>query len=165
MGLLSDLSGVAQAYFEMSTLNSSVMAFVNGTDTPENRRTADAKYPGWERYFQDKNVTIFNQSILSITRLRDGYNPNSDPSVPTTPEYDLFRIDLEGGISLERAVFFADFDSELRSNLGQNLGVGLVGKPAHLFVDAERGLETNIPMVYAVGDANNDNSTDIPHAM
>lgn len=165
MGLLSNLTGITRAYFEISTLNSDVIAFVNGTDTPENRLIADQEYPGWEQYLLEKNVTVLNETILSITRLRDGYDPNHDPSIPTEPEYDLFRIDLEGGISLERAVFFADFDSELRSDLGKNMGVTLVGQPAHLFADQQRGFETNIPMVFAVGDANADNSTNVPHAM
>lgn len=165
MGLLSDLAGVAKSYFEISTLNSDVIAFVNGTDTPENRDKANKAYPGWEQYFQEKNVTILNETILSITRLKDGYNPNQDPSIPTEPEYDLFRIDLAGGISLERSVFFADFDSELRSNLGEKMGVTLVGRPAHLFADQQLGMQTNIPFLFAVGDANADNSTNVPHAM
>lgn len=163
LGILSSLDSAAGLVREVSTLNSDVAAFVNGTNTPEIRAKADASFPGWETYLEVNNVTVYNQTILSIKRLQNGSDPNADPSAPTTPEYDLFRVDLDDGSSVERAAFFVEFPSQQRSSLGQDLGVSIDN--GRLAGNQTNGYQTNIPLVYAVGDNNIDRSTNVPHAM
>ncbi|KAJ4391103.1 hypothetical protein N0V93_004718 [Gnomoniopsis smithogilvyi] len=163
LGILSSLDAAPGLVREVSTLNSDVVAFVNGTDTPEIRAETDTAFPGWETYLEVNNVTIYNQTILSITRLQNGTDPNADPSAPTYPEYDLFRVDLDDGTSVERAAFFVEFPNVQRSSLGQDLGVALDN--GRLAGNQTNGYLTNIPMVYAVGDNNIDRSTNVPHAM
>ncbi|XXH03416.1 hypothetical protein Hte_009818 [Hypoxylon texense] len=163
LGILAPLEEAASSVREISTLNSDVVAFVNGTDTPAARAAADAAFPGWDRYLAIHNVTVDNRTITRIERLRDGGAEPADPSLPTAPEYDLFRVDFAEGESVERAAFFASFPEEQRSTVGQNMGVQLYG--GRLAADGSRGLVTNIPGVYAIGDANSDNVTNVPHAL
>lgn len=163
LGLLGPLEEAASLVREISTLNSDIIAFVNGTDTPDARAAAEQSFPNWQRYLQIHNVTVENRTIARINRLKDGGDPPADPSLPTAPEYDLFSVDFTEGPSVERAAFFTSFPDEQRSDVGERMGVTLYG--GRLAADGSRGLATNIPGVYAIGDANSDNVTNVPHAL
>lgn len=163
MGLLAPLSSVAQLVREVSTLNADVVAFANGTDTPAERLTADSLFPGWGEYLEISNVTVYNQTVTSITRLKDGYDAAADPSLPSVAEYDLFSVGLADGTSVERAALLVEFPNEQRSRVGADLGVTLYG--GRLFANQAKGFLTNIPGVYAVGDSNSFNVTNVPSAM
>lgn len=163
LGLLGPLEDVPGLVREVATLNRDVVAFANGTDTPEARAATEASFPDWEEYLRISNVTVYNQTITSITRLKDGHNPDADPSLATSPEYDLFRVDLDDGTSVERAAFFVSFPDEQKSTVGEDLGITLYG--GRLYANQDKGLTTNIPGTYAIGDANSDNVTNVPHAI
>ncbi|KAI1467889.1 FAD/NAD(P)-binding domain-containing protein [Daldinia caldariorum] len=163
LGLLGPIEEAAGLVREISTLNSDIIAFVNGTDTPEGRAAAEKSFPSWEKYLRIHNVTVENRTIASIKRLKDGGDPPADPSLPTAPEKDLFRVDFAEGAPAERAAFFTSFPDEQRSDVGARLGVALYG--GRMAADNARGLATNVPGVYAIGDANADNVTNVPHAL
>ncbi|KAK4452750.1 thioredoxin reductase [Podospora aff. communis PSN243] len=163
LGLLGPLTDVPGAVREMVTLNSNVMAFVNGTDTPAARAETEKKFPGWEKYLRLHGVTVDNRTITSITRLRDGSTGHEDPSLPTVAEHDWFKVEFTQGLPVERAAFLASFPSEQTSNVGRDMGVQLLG--GRLSADPGAGLVTNVPGVYAIGDANSDNVTNVPHAL
>lgn len=166
LGLLGSLADVPGAVREMVTLNSDVVAFVNGTDTPSVRAVTEGRSPGWEAYLDAHNVTVDNRTIAAITRLQSGGGGDgepADPSLPTAPEHDLFRVDFAEGPPVERAAFLASFPAEQASRVGEDMGVHLYG--GRLAADPAAGLVTNIPGVYAVGDCNSDNVTNVPHAM
>ncbi|KAI2605894.1 FAD/NAD(P)-binding domain-containing protein [Hypoxylon fragiforme] len=166
LGLLVPLEEAASSAREIATLNKDVIAFVNGTDTPAARDAAERSFPEWERYLAINNVRVENRTIARISRLRDGAAHPADPSLPTAPELDLFRVDFaegEGGAPVERAAFFASFPDAQKSDVGERMGVQLWG--GRLAADGTRGLATNVPGVYAVGDANSDNVTNVPHAL
>ncbi|KAI1207289.1 FAD/NAD(P)-binding domain-containing protein [Annulohypoxylon truncatum] len=163
LGILGPLEEAASLVREISTLNSDIIAFVNGTDTAAQRAAADASFPEWARYLALKNVTVDNRTITRVNRLRDGAEPPADPSLPTAPEHDLFSLDFGEGESVQRAAFFASFPDEQKSDVGAKLGVTLYG--GRLAADGTKGLATNIPGVYAIGDANSDNVTNVPHAL
>lgn len=168
MGLLGPLTSVVNNFREIITLNSDVIAFVNGTDTPRFREMNDASFPGWEKYLEARNVTIDNRTIAAISRVMNGGSEGGhDPALPSTAEYDLFDVEFknDGGNVLEvsrRAVFLASFPTRLRGDLARETGVQLYS-PGRLGVD--QNMQTNIEGIYAVGDANSDNSTNVPHAM
>ncbi|KAK4209673.1 thioredoxin reductase [Rhypophila decipiens] len=163
LGLLGSLDNVPGNVRELVTLNKDLIAFVNGTDTPYYRNLTESKFPKWETYLRLHNVTVDNRTIVSITRLRDGANHTADPSLPTAPEHDLFSIRLEDGTEVQRAGFFCNFPSEQSSKVGQEAGVVLYG--GRLGVNPDRGLVTNVNGIYAIGDANSDNTTNVPHAL
>ncbi|KAK2041847.1 FAD/NAD(P)-binding domain-containing protein [Colletotrichum somersetense] len=165
LGLLSatfdDLPSLVR---EILTVNTDIIAFANGTDTPAARAETEAKNPKFQEYLDLHNVKIENRTIARINRLKDGGEPPHDPSLPTAPENDLFSVDfVEGGEPVQRAAFFVSFPDEQRSTVGADAGVQLWG--GRLAADVSKGLLTNVPGIYAVGDANSDNSTNVPHAL
>ncbi|KAL2168215.1 hypothetical protein VTG60DRAFT_274 [Thermothelomyces hinnuleus] len=163
LGLLGSLDNVPAAVREMLTLNRDIIAFVNGTDTPEVRAVTEEKLARWETYLQLHNVRLDNRTISAIVRLKNGTDGSEDPSLPTVPEHDFFRVDFTNGEPQYCAAFLAAFPSEQTSSVGEDLGVQLLG--GRLFANQSAGLVTNIPGVYAVGDANSDNTTNVPHAL
>ncbi|KXS99354.1 hypothetical protein AC578_9003 [Pseudocercospora eumusae] len=162
LGILARLDSAVTSVREILTLNTDIILLVNGTDTPENRNITENKFPGWETYLKLQNVKIENRTLASITRLEDGASPFADPSLPTHPEHDLFQVQFDDGDTILRNAFFADFPSEQKSKVGQNAGVQLYG--GKLAADNAKGLATNVPGIFAIGDANSDNVTNVPHA-
>lgn len=108
-------------------------------------------------------MTVDNRQITSIERLRNGSDPNADPSLSSVAEHDLFRVHFTEGEPVLRNAFITSFPKEQTSTVGQDAGVQLWG--GRLAVDNTKGLVTNVPGVYAVGDANSDNSTNVLHAL
>ena len=166
LGLLAGLEEIPGLVREILTLNRDIVAFVNGTDTPAARNATETGFPKWQKYLQIHNVTVENGTLASITRLRNGTTGNEDPSLPTVPEHDLFRVDFtdKARAPVQRAAFFTSFPDEQRSDVPKKLGVKIYGND-RIAVDQTKGLVTTIPGVYAVGDANSDNVTNVPHAL
>ncbi|SPJ88790.1 related to thioredoxin reductase [Fusarium torulosum] len=163
LGLLAPLNKIAGMVREMATLNKDVYAFVNGTDNSTTRALADKDLPKWEEYLKLHNVTVDNRTITEVKRLKNGDTHNADPSLPSVPEFDLFSVEFDEGKAIERAAFLANFPDEQRSDVGEKAGVQLYG--GRLQSNGSAGQITNIPGIYAIGDANTDNTTNVPHAL
>jgi thioredoxin reductase len=163
LGILGPLKKGPGAVREIITLNKDIILFVNGTDTPAQRAAADEGFPSWERYLQLHDIKIDNRTITSIKRLANGTVGDEDPSLPSHPEHDLFQLNFETGTPVIRAAILTNFGTAQKSNLGAETGVALYG--GRLAADQSHGLVTNIPGIFAIGDANSDNVTNIPHAM
>ncbi|KAG6022278.1 hypothetical protein E4U41_002289 [Claviceps citrina] len=163
LGLLGPLTSVPGTVREVLTLNKDLIAFVNGTDTPGNRAAAALKDAQWQEYLQLHNVQVDNRTITGIERLRDGAEQPGDPALPSFPEHDLFRVTFTEGEPIMRNAFITSFGEEQYSSLGQDLGVQMYG--GRLGVDSTKGLVTSVPGVYAIGDCNSDNVTNVPHAL
>ncbi|UNI20466.1 hypothetical protein JDV02_006548 [Purpureocillium takamizusanense] len=169
LGLLAPLDSVPGLVREILTLNRDIVAFVNGTDTPAARAATEDKNPRWQEYLALHGVRVENRTIESLERLANGTTGDEDPSLPTAPEHDLFEVRFVGGNGndngepVRRNAFLSSFKEEQASTLGPDIGVWLYG--GRLAADASKGLATNIPGVYAIGDANSDNVTNVPHAL
>lgn len=162
-GILGPLDKSANTPLEILTLNKDVIIFANGTDTKETRAAAEKKLANFETWLDIHNVTIDNRTIVSLERLRDAGALNEDPSRATLPEHDLFQLHFTEGEPVQRAAFVTNFEKDQRSKVGEEAGVWLYeGK---LAADFSNGMKTNIAGIFAVGDANSDNSTNVPHAM
>ncbi|KAJ3478679.1 hypothetical protein NLG97_g8509 [Lecanicillium saksenae] len=96
-----------------------------------------------------KNVNVDDRILAKVERLRDGADPSADPSLPSYPERDLFRLHFATG--------------EPASSLPSDIGAKIVG--GKIDVDATKGLVTSVPGVYAIGDTNNAGATNIPFAL
>ncbi|KAJ8131491.1 hypothetical protein O1611_g2132 [Lasiodiplodia mahajangana] len=162
MGILGSFDRAARAAAEVMTLNTDVIIFANGTDTPENRERADVLFTeNSSEYLRKHNIRVDNRTISKITRLRDGSADHTDTNLPSMPEYDLFRVDFETGPSVERNTFFYTFDNEQRSSIGERAGVRLVDG----MMAVDDNMLTSVPGIYAVGDANSDERTNVGHAL
>ena len=162
-GILGPLDKSGNTPLEILTLNKDVIIFANGTDTPENRAIVEGKLPGFETWHEIHNVTVDNRTITSLQRLKDAGALNEDPSKATLPEHDLFQVNFSEGEPVQRAAFVTNWLNEQKSNVGEEAGVWLYG--GKLAANISAGMITNVPGIYAVGDANSDNSTNVPHAM
>jgi thioredoxin reductase len=158
-GILGSILDVVGSVLEVATLNKDIIAFVNGTYTDENVAKLNVKRPGWQKQLTGYGVKLENRTITSIERLQDGAIVQD---VTERKEYDEFRVHLADGSSFNRSAFITNFPSQQRSYIGQPLGVKYYGEK--ISVDAG-SMRTDVPGVYAVGDANSDNSTNVPHAM
>ncbi|KAM0522956.1 hypothetical protein ACHAPE_001445 [Trichoderma viride] len=163
LGILGPFSSAVDAVREIITLNRDIILFANGTDTPEQRAIAEKGFPTWENYLKLRNIKIDNRIITSLKRLSNGTDGDEDPSLPSHPEHDLFQLNFETGEPVLRAAILTNFDTAQKSNLGEETGVVLYG--GRLAADKDNGLVTNIHGIFAIGDANSDNVTNIPHAM
>ncbi|KAF2965042.1 hypothetical protein GQX73_g8549 [Xylaria multiplex] len=162
MGILGSFDKAARAAAEVLTLNTDIIIFANGTDTPENRAQADIVFAeNSSAYLQKRNIKVDNRTISRITRLRDGSADHSGSDLPSMPEYDLFRVDFDTGPSVERNTFFYTFGNEQRSSIGERAGVKLVDG----MMAVDDNMLTNVPGIYAVGDANSDERTNVGHAL
>ncbi|KAF4426514.1 thioredoxin reductase [Fusarium acutatum] len=162
LGLLCPLDKVANYVRKVLTLDTDIVAFVNGTDNDEMRRLADQQFPQWEEYLKLHNVTIDNRTITFLERLKKGEEVDKNPHLPSVPKDDLFSVHFTEGEPVERVAFLSSFPSRQRSDIGEKAGVILTYEKLGV---TNGGMLTNVPGIYAVGDANSDSSPNIPHAM
>lgn len=164
LGLLADLPEIPGLVREILTLNTDLVAFTNGTINEEARAKTEKEFPQWETFLKIHNVTVYDQKLKRIERLRNGTDGTEDPSLPSVADHDLFRVEFEGDeTTVERAAFLSSWPKIQASQIGKDMGVWIWG--TKLAVNASIGHMTNIPGVYAIGDANSDNSTNVPHAL
>ncbi|KAF4507771.1 hypothetical protein G6O67_004234 [Ophiocordyceps sinensis] len=163
LGLIGPLESIPGLVREILSLNRDIVAFVNGTDTPTAQTATDKASPRWRDYLKIHKVRVENRTIASVERTANGTNANQDHSLPTVAEYDRFLVTFASGEPVARDAFLTSFKNEQASKVGEAMGVKLLG--GRLTADGSKGLVTNIPGVYAVGDANSDNSTNVPHAL
>lgn len=162
LGFLATLDKIPGMAEEVLTLNNDLVAFVNGTDTPQLREEMTKKNPDWEKILEESKVKIDNRPIKSIERLMNGTTGDESSGLPTAPEQDLFRVHFTTGEPVERAALMTSFGHDQLSDIGEKMGVQMQGNK--LGVNPEKGMQTSIHNVFAVGDANSDNVTNVPHA-
>ena len=163
LGIVAPLGSVAKLAEEILILNDDVIAFTNGTDTPENREIAEKNSPNWEGWFDKFNYTVDNRMISQLVRIQHPDTAAKEPSIPTTPEHDLFSIEFTTGESVERTAFLTSFPNRQRSDLGLQLGVAV--EKQRMVIDSEKGGITNVTGVYAIGDADSDKATNVYYAL
>jgi thioredoxin reductase len=184
LGVVGPLSDALSAALEMHNMNPDTIVMTNGTDTPEQRKIATERSATWREQFAAYNISIVNTTIASFTRLRDmngrpvavaaterqaQYAINSGDEVhdaadnwgPNGKHKDYFRVTFTDGLSVERAAFLINIETKQTSHLPKHLNLNMTG--SKITVDAK--MQTNLTGVFAVGDANNDGSTNVPHAM
>ncbi|KAF4214827.1 hypothetical protein CNMCM5878_008711 [Aspergillus fumigatiaffinis] len=157
-GILGPLIDVVGSVLEVYTLNTDIIAFVNGTQTPEAEAKLAEKYPNWKKQLEEYNVVLNNETIESIERLQNGEDVHDDQG----RQFDIFRVNLADGSSVTRNAFITNFPSQQRSSIPSDLGLKMQDNKIDTNIN---GMRTSLPGVFAVGDANSDGSTNVPHAM
>ncbi|KAI6251027.1 hypothetical protein HI914_00330 [Erysiphe necator] len=158
LGIIASLPTIIGTIYQVTTLNKDIIAFVNGTDTVANRAFLNATSPGWQINLAKARVAIENQTITSIERLQDGSIVRNETS---WEEYDIFRVNLQDGTQIERGAFIMNFPKCQRSYLGSKIGVQLVNERIQVNPSNMKAA----PGVWAIGDANNDGTTNVLHAL
>lgn len=158
-GILGNLSDVLGSVLEVNTQFSDIIAFVNGTQTLAGEAQATAAHADWEKQLKAWNIKIENRTIASIERLQDG---ETHQDKATDMQFDKFLVHFTTGDPIERNAFITNFAAVQQSSLPYQMHLNVTKEKIN--VDAS-GMRTNVTGVYAVGDANSDGSTNVPHAM
>ncbi|OQE19248.1 hypothetical protein PENFLA_c019G03894 [Penicillium flavigenum] len=160
IGVLGDLSDAYDSVRELHpTLNKDIRIYANGTNNAAQLNRLNSKNRDWQKVFNAYNVTVNAKPILNITRTQSGSDYH-DSAI--RKEFDKFRVYFSDGTYEERGAFITNYGTSQASKLPEQLKVGFLGKKINT---TARGLRTTIPGVWGVGDANSDNSTNVPHAM
>lgn len=158
-GILGTLHHIVSSVTEISTLNKDIIAFVNGSYTDEEVAILDAGSLDWRAAMEAYNVQIDNRTIASIERLQDGGDNRSDDG----KQFDIFRIHFTEGEPVIRNAFLTNFGTSQRSSLPYDMGLKM--DDGKIDTSTKSGLRTSLDGVWGIGDANNDGSTNVPHAM
>ncbi|KAL4913121.1 hypothetical protein BDW62DRAFT_220872 [Aspergillus aurantiobrunneus] len=159
-GILGTLSHIVSSVTEIATLNDDIIAFVNGSYTDEEVSALESSYPDWRAQVAAYNVQIDNRIITSIDRLQDGGEVTNEAG---DQQIDIFQINFTEGEPVVRNAFITNFDTAQRSSLPYDLGLAM--SDGKIDTSINPGMRTSLPGVFAVGDANSDGSTNVPHAM
>lgn len=175
LGVLGPLSDALSSVLEMYNLNPDIVVLANGTDTSAERAKATNRSSSWREQLEAYKVPVNNLTIASIDRLQDG-KPRfvtdklgqqqeviaaGERSGPNGKHYDRFRVNFTDGSTLERAAFIISMPTKQTSHLPNQLNLTM--DESKIKVDPK--MKTSLDGVYAVGDANSDGSTNVPHAM
>ncbi|KAJ5179960.1 hypothetical protein N7492_003170 [Penicillium capsulatum] len=158
LGIIGNLSDALGSVLETNTQYSDIIAFVNGTQTPKGEEEATAQHEGWEEQLKAWNVKIDNRTIDSIERLQDG---GKHRNATSGAQYDKFRVHFTEGKPVDRATFIVNFSTAQRSDLPLKMHLNVTDGKI-VVADSQRTSKTG---VFAIGDANSDGSTNVPHAM
>jgi hypothetical protein len=160
MGVLGDLSDAYDSVRELHpTLNKDIRIYANGTNNAAQINRINGKNKDWQKVFNAYNVTVNPKPILNITRTQSGSDFQDSA---TRKELDKFRVYFSDGTYEERGAFITNYGTSQTSKLPEQLKVGFLGTKMNTTAP---GLRTTVPGVWGVGDANSDNSTNVPHAM
>lgn len=158
LGILVALPDVISQVLQVKKLNNDIIAFVNGSDTPANREILDGTSPGWQNNLARLGVRLENRTISGIERLQDGSTIKNETS---WEEFDKFHVTLEDGTQIQRGALLVKFPKRQSSYLGEKLGVRLENER----IVVNRSNMKAAAGVWGVGDANNDGTTNVPHAL
>lgn len=158
-GILGPISDVLGSVLEVNTQFTDIIAFVNGTLTPEGKAAATKKHKDWEEQLRAWNIKLDNRTVTRIERLQDG---ETHQNKTADLQFDKFLIHFTEGDPVERNAFITNFPAVQRSTLPQQMHLNVTDDK---IVVNFNGMRTNMTGVFAVGDANSDGSTNVPHAM
>ena len=159
-GILGGFQDIIGSVLEVySTLNSDIIAFLNGTQTEAQEKKLADSHPDWKQIVEAYNIRLDNRTITGIQRIQDGEEHKDDQG----RQYDIFRLNFTEGDPVDRNALITNFPSEQRSDLPAQLGLKMLG--SKIDTQTNKGLRTSLAGVWGVGDANSDNSTNVPHAM
>jgi thioredoxin reductase len=158
-GILGTLHHIVSSVTEISTLNKDIIAFVNGSYTDEEVAILDADPLDWRAAMKAYNVQIDNRTITSFERVQDGGNNRSNDG----KQFDIFRIHFTEGEPVIRNAFLTNFETSQRSSIPSDMGLKM--EDGKIDTSTKSGLRTSLDGVWGIGDANNDGSTNVPHAM
>lgn len=158
LGILVSLPDVIDRVLQVKNLNNDIITFVNGSDTPDNRAILDGTSPGWQNNLARLGVKLENRTVIGIERLQDGSIIKNETS---WEEFDKFHVILDDGTQVQRGALLMSFPKRQHSYLGEKLGVKLENE--RIVVDKSNMRAA--PGVWGVGDANNDGTTNVPHAL
>ena len=149
-------SSLIQSAFTSMTLNPDPLILTNGTYTNSTIAQVSAKLPDWAEKLAACNIGIENRTITSFSRLHGNESDFSD---------DIL-IKFSDDRTVVRNAILADFEAQLRSTLPLGMGLKLRKEDGgEVHVETDDNMESSMKGVFVVGDANSDQSHNVPHAV
>ena len=133
----------------------------NGTYDDAHIAKVEAALPDYKERLKVNNITIDDRVLSKIARIHGNDSDYEDDFVVTFTDNSTLVLDAMRGL----------FPAQPRSDLARKLKMKVTdpvesGDPGGASVIVvESGMQSSIPGIFAVGDANSDRSTNVPHAM
>lgn len=137
----------------MMKLTKNIQIVTGGKLTNADREAAEERWPGWEKVLKTTlGIKIHELDVTRIERTAKG----------TEPSDDEYRVILNGPPTIVATNgILISADTVQTSDLHKQLHLQMDGKS----IKVGSNMETSVAGIYAVGDANNDGSTNAYHAM
>lgn len=133
-----------QSTITATSLNPDALMLTNGTYNDTSAAKATEALPDWQERLAAYNIGIENRLIASFSRLH-GNETDVD---------DDFVVTFTDGGSIVRNAIRANWPSKLASDLPMHLGLELKVIEDDVFVAVNENMESSMPGVFVVGDAN-----------
>lgn len=134
-------------------LTTNIQIVTGGKLTDADKKAAEERWPGWEKVIKTTyGIKVHEVDVTKIERTTKGKEPYDDE----------YKLTLNGSpTTLTTNGILMSTDTKQTSNLHKQLHLQMDGSS----VKVASNMETSVGGVYAVGDANNDGSTNAYHAM
>ncbi|KAJ5930260.1 hypothetical protein N7466_005753 [Penicillium verhagenii] len=134
-------------------LTTNIKIVVGGTLTEADKKAAEERWPGWDTVIQKTyGIPVYQVDVTKIERTAKGNEPGDDE----------YKLTLSGAPStLVTHGIMISAETTQTSSLHKQLHLQMDGKS----IKVQPNMETSVGGIYAVGDANNDGSTNAYHAM
>ncbi|KAL9064042.1 MAG: hypothetical protein Q9161_009125 [Pseudevernia consocians] len=137
-----------------TTLNPDILMLTNGTYNDTTKAQASKDLPDWTDRLALYNISVEDRIIASFSRVNKNDSDYNDD----------FRITFTDGESIVRNAIKGNFPAELASDIPTELGLKLSNE-SDATVQVDHNMESSMPGVFMIGDANSDMSHSVPHAM
>lgn len=142
MGTFS--AALIQSTITATSLNPDALMLTNSTYNDASVAKAAEMLPDWQERLAAYNIGIENRQIASFSRLH-GNETDVD---------DDFVVTFTDGGSIVRNAILANWPSKLASDLPMQLRLELKVIEDDVFVAVDENMESSMPGVFVVGDAN-----------
>lgn len=134
-------------------LTTNIIIVAGGTLSAADKAAAEERWPGWENVLKTTyQIPVHQVDVTKIERTAKGSEPGDDE----------YKLTLSGSPSvLTTHGIMINTVTKQTSSLHKQLHLKMDGTN----IQVQPNMETSVSGVYAVGDANNDGSTNAYHAM
>ncbi|KAJ6114659.1 hypothetical protein N7486_000437 [Penicillium sp. IBT 16267x] len=153
IGQPSKFANAIGSALNLRKLTTNIQIVAGGTLTAADKAAAEEKWPGWESVLKTKyNIPVYQVDVTKIERTAKGQEPGDDE----------YKLTLSGSPStLTTHGIMISTATTQTSSLHKQLHLQMDGNS----IKVQPNMETSANGIYAVGDANNDGSTNAYHAM
>ncbi|KAJ5639379.1 uncharacterized protein N7484_007241 [Penicillium longicatenatum] len=137
----------------MRKLTTNIQIVAGGVLSAADKAAAEERWPGWENILKTKyNIPVHQVDVKTIERTAKGSEPGDDE----------YKLTLSGQpLTITTHGILISAPTKQTSELHKQLHLQMDGSS----IKVEKNMETSVGGIYAVGDANNDGSTNAYHAM
>jgi thioredoxin reductase len=148
------LSSAIGSAISLRKLTTNIQIITGGKITDEDKKAAEEKWPGWEKVIKTTyGIKVHEVDITKLERTAKGNEPSDDE----------YKLTLSGApTTLVANGILYSTDTKQTSSLHKQLHLDMDGSSVKV---SSNNMMTSVGGIYAVGDANNDGSTNAYHAM